>query len=284
MELTVVHGQLYNLTTSRINGWVEVMERLDNHKFANYMYNTSFQMAFAKNVDKKPLGKLFTYVHPKVFSHRSTAAFVDLMDEYDPVLGNIEKNDQKKQAKIDAFVKTLMDSSVMKLMIQLLKIRKIPIVDDLEKFREWFKKLWFTEYPRHSPDGPKDSSAFEHVFLGELYNDKVFGLHNWIRYAVLESRNEIEYLGYRIKKEGTYAEIQFRWRGMLKMCSAMFLKTTPEFDFAFLTMSYLIRPTKVKFRRCWVKMAWYDLEIGNETFLSTVFPKPGNKCDKKSAK
>ncbi|CDW56810.1 placental protein 11 [Trichuris trichiura] len=281
IDFAVVRGELYNLTTSRINDWVEIMERLDNYKINKNMYNVTFHKSSAKNHKKEPLGKLFTYIHPEVFKRRTIVAFIDLMSEYDPVLGHEEKNDEQKRKKIDAFVHAVMESSVMKLMLQLLKIRKIEITQDLAKFREWFKELWFTEYPRKDPNGVKDSSAFEHVFLGEFLDDKVLGMHNWIRFALLEQKNEIEYLGYRIKKEGTYAEVQFKWNGVMKVCSAMFLKTTPEFDMAFLTMSYLVHPTKVKFRGCWLKMAWYDLHIGNETFLSTVFPKPGNKCDSK---
>ena len=37
--------------------------------------------------------------------------------------------------------------------------------------------LWFTLYRREAAN---DSSAFEHVFLGEVRDGKVIGLHNWL--------------------------------------------------------------------------------------------------------
>ena len=37
--------------------------------------------------------------------------------------------------------------------------------------------LWFTLYRQEAAN---DSSAFEHVFLGEVRDGKVIGLHNWL--------------------------------------------------------------------------------------------------------
>ncbi|XP_003376255.1 placental protein 11 [Trichinella spiralis] len=59
--------------------------------------------------------------------------------------------------------------------------------------------LWFDSYSRKN--GPPDSSAFEHVFMGELENQEVHGLHNWIRLAYLESIGALKYSGFVIQRK-----------------------------------------------------------------------------------
>lgn len=45
-------------------------------------------------------------------------------------------------------------------------------------------------------DGQADSSGFEHVFVGELDEGHVKGLHNWIQTMVEESRGNLDYMGF----------------------------------------------------------------------------------------
>ena len=46
----------------------------------------------------------------------------------------------------------------------------------------------------------EDSSAFEHVFVGEKRGAKVLGFHNWIYYYLAERRGETAYRGYVASK------------------------------------------------------------------------------------
>lgn len=57
--------------------------------------------------------------------------------------------------------------------------------------------LWFTPYSR----GKKKvgSSAFEHIFLAELKNNELVGLHNWLYFSHEENRGNLNYLGW-VKK------------------------------------------------------------------------------------
>lgn len=43
------------------------------------------------------------------------------------------------------------------------------------------------------------SSGFEHVFLTELKNNQVSGLHNWLYFNEEEKKHNANYLGYMRK-------------------------------------------------------------------------------------
>ncbi|KNC80689.1 hypothetical protein SARC_06938, partial [Sphaeroforma arctica JP610] len=45
-------------------------------------------------------------------------------------------------------------------------------------------------------DTQNDTSGFEHVFVGEVRNGEVMGLHNWIQFFVEEKAGKIDYKGY----------------------------------------------------------------------------------------
>ena len=50
-----------------------------------------------------------------------------------------------------------------------------------------FAQIWFELYGR-SRGGRKDSSGFEHVFVGEIKDDQVSGFHNWIQFWIEECK------------------------------------------------------------------------------------------------
>nr|CAD7201073.1 unnamed protein product [Timema douglasi] len=64
-------------------------------------------------------------------------------------------------------------------------------------FRNLLHELWFTLYSRGNRK--VGSSAFEHVFLGELKRGEVSGMHNWIYFSHEESLKHANYMGW-IKK------------------------------------------------------------------------------------
>lgn len=49
--------------------------------------------------------------------------------------------------------------------------------------------------------GKIGSSGFEHVFLAEIKNFDISGLHNWLYFHDAEAKNEANYLGYLKKIE-----------------------------------------------------------------------------------
>lgn len=58
------------------------------------------------------------------------------------------------------------------------------------------KTIWFTLYSRGG--GVAGSSGFEHIFMNEIKNNEISGLHNWVYFHDQENygRNNLDYKGY----------------------------------------------------------------------------------------
>lgn len=55
----------------------------------------------------------------------------------------------------------------------------------------------------------KDSSGFEHVFVGESRAKEVIGFHNWIQFYLQEKQGNVDYQGY-IRGRGVRG-VSFSW-------------------------------------------------------------------------
>lgn len=98
--------------------------------------------------------------------------------------------------------------------------------------------------------GPKvyGSSGFEHVFVGEIRNDKVIGFHNWIQLCLQEKAGNCK-LKYRGKtpKAGSLDPYKKRvltynlqWKGAEKPFGTSLLGVSPVFELALYTMVFLV--------------------------------------------
>ena len=58
------------------------------------------------------------------------------------------------------------------------------------------KTVNLTFYPLFSLTRNKDSSGFEHVFVGESRDKEVIGFHNWIQFYLQEKLGNVDYQGY----------------------------------------------------------------------------------------
>lgn len=109
-------------------------------------------------------------------------------------------------------------------------------------------QIWFELY-RRERGGRLDSSGFEHVFIGEVKNEEVSGLHNWLQIALEEQAGRLDYRGYIKPRSQSSSEsdsndhlltIQFRWQGVEKFVGTSFIGTSPEFEMALYTMCFLV--------------------------------------------
>jgi len=124
--------------------------------------------------------------------------------------------------------------------------RKVP--KDHNGFIRLLHKIWFDRYPR-SHGGRKDSSGFEHVFVGEIRDNQVSGFHNWVRFYLEEKNGRIDYRGYIKPKSKTDAladsndhvlTFQFFWKGVEKVMNTGFIGVSPEFEMAVYSTCFLV--------------------------------------------
>jgi poly(U)-specific endoribonuclease len=75
--------------------------------------------------------------------------------------------------------------------------KDINVPSDKEGFMKLLYSIWFDTYnKRDRNSNVNDSSGFEHVFVGEIKNEKVSGFHNWITYYREERSGCIDFRGY----------------------------------------------------------------------------------------
>lgn len=71
------------------------------------------------------------------------------------------------------------------------------VTADPATHRDVLKTIWFNLYSRGM--GKIGSSGFEHVFLSEVKNGTVMGLHNWIYMSEAEKAGDLDYKGWTKK-------------------------------------------------------------------------------------
>ncbi|VDN27515.1 unnamed protein product [Dibothriocephalus latus] len=105
------------------------------------------------------------------------------MGNYKAEVGVKEQETPAEKKEQDAFLNSLVKSPIiMEVHKYLVSIRLAPRTP--RNFRELLRKL------------PNDSSAFEHVFVGEIRKGKVSGFHNWVMFCEQEAKGEIDYHGF----------------------------------------------------------------------------------------
>lgn len=65
---------------------------------------------------------------------------------------------------------------------------------DPKTHRDLLKTIWFSLYSRGN--GRIGSSGFEHVFLSEIKNGTISGLHNALYFNEEEKKGNVNYKGY----------------------------------------------------------------------------------------
>lgn len=122
------------------------------------------------------------------------------------------------------------------------------VPSDVGEFKKLLNRIWFDLYYRERGGRP-DSSGFEHVFVGEIRDEKVSGFHNWIRFYMEERKGNVDYKGYikprsrnnaRTNGDDNILTLQFTWNGYEKFVGTNFIGVSPEFEMALYTMCFLV--------------------------------------------
>jgi len=203
---------------------------------------------------KKPYWKedkaedpLFTHVDKNALNRPTYRTFKALLGNYHSETGKSETFTSHEKHEIDAFLKAIMQTGPMQYCHQYLRAKKgNEIPSSVSGFEKLLHKIWFDLYRRERRN---DSSGFEHVFVGEIKNEKVSGLHNWIQYYSQEKLGAIDYRGYIMPKGRSGAQtnsddnvltIQFFWNGFEKFAGTTLIGTSPEFEMALYTTCFLL--------------------------------------------
>ncbi|ERN15491.1 hypothetical protein AMTRI_Chr03g145590 [Amborella trichopoda] len=222
--------------------------------------------------------KLFTWLNPDIFKQPTYFRFRLLLDNYNPNEGCKEVVTSQERQEQAAFIEEISSTAPIKYLHQYLVHLGIA-PESYEDFKGMLVHLWFDLYNR---GGASSSSAFEHVFVGEIKNkteNEVSGFHNWIQFYLEETMGRVDYQGYIIPRrhrempdsETQLLTVQFEWNGILKSVSSTLVGVSPEFEIALYTLCFYIGEEDNH-----VQLGPYPVNIkcyrfGNEK-IGSVFP------------
>lgn len=135
---------------------------------------------------------LFSYVHDNALDQPTYKLFMKLLNNYEAQLGKSEVVTPEELKEQDDFMNAVVDTNVMKYVHQYLLQRNKTRNSERKQFVDELKDLWFSLYSRKAKN---DSSGFEHVFLGEIKDGEVTGMHNWCHIYMEEKRGHFNYKG-----------------------------------------------------------------------------------------
>uniref|UniRef100_A0A1A9WT30 EndoU domain-containing protein n=1 Tax=Glossina brevipalpis TaxID=37001 RepID=A0A1A9WT30_9MUSC len=168
---------------------------------------------------------------------------------------HVTPNERKEE---NDFVDAVMSTNVMRQAMLFLQNKGI-VTPDPKTHRDLVKELWFTQYSRGN--GKIGSSGFEHVFVNEVKNGTIIGLHNWVYFYDEEKGGRLDYKGYLDQLDlGTKAKVmkvRFTHNGFNKPVNTLFIGTSPELELALYTVCFQLRPD----RTCPVSLGGSNLGI-----------------------
>lgn len=221
---------------------------------------------------------LFDPLPREVLNRPTYSKFIKLLDNYEPKVEMSEKVTNDEKTEMNDFLSAIINTPVMK-KVQEFLISKGKLQRNAD-FKQLLDTIWFTTYPRIR--NVPGSSGFEHVFVGEIKNNAVAGLHNWIQFYILEQSKLVDYQGFfvhlTLRNPVTLLKYKFSWGRVAKPTSTMFIGTSPEFEMGLYTVCFLMRPDE----RCPIRLGTKTLSIQTfslknhgKTFLGSAFPNLG---------
>ncbi|VDD87960.1 unnamed protein product [Enterobius vermicularis] len=231
--------------------------------------------------------KFFKYVDPQLLEKPTFQKLIALNDNFERETGTSEEDTLQEKAEVDAFLDTIMSTKVWETLYSFLHRKGHPYATSEKVFRQWILQLWFYKYSRYR--GVPDSSGFEHVFIGEVKNNEVSGLHNWVRFYLLEQDGSemLDYKGYLIKRyvyfTNVMAALKYSWKKEIKRTGSFLIGTSPEFDMALYTLCFLSRrgrhTCQVEVDGCPLQITSHDLIQRGKVYIGSVFPAAGRMTE-----
>ncbi|CAL8085137.1 unnamed protein product [Calicophoron daubneyi] len=223
----------------------------------DYELNLQGELVRGVTVDRAKQGLFKTLRMDRLNKIPTIRTFVKLLDNYHTRTGVREHVSPIHEKETWDFLNEVMKTEVMKITHKFLSGKGL-VSPTTEGFKRELHKLWFTPYRRRVSG---DSSAFEHVFVGELDDRRreIIGFHNWIHFALQERKNGLDYLGFYFwtcsvqRNQPRLIKISFRTKdSYLKPSGSMLIGTTPEFELALYTVTFLTNRSnpRIQFGPC----------------------------------
>lgn len=193
---------------------------------------------------RKPLFRFVDKDH--FFAMPTYSSFYRLLDNYERETGQSEKVTQQEVHENRHFIDEIVKTKPIQYLHNYL-VAKDLAPEDLQKFKYQLYNLWFGLFSRESHN---DSSAFEHVFVGEIRDGKVIGFHNWIQLFIEERKGGVDYKGFICPRKKRHdpdyvpdaddrlISLNFTWGREEKSVSSTFLGVSPEFEVALYTLCF----------------------------------------------
>ncbi|GBC08398.1 hypothetical protein RclHR1_08090002 [Rhizophagus clarus] len=212
----------------------------------------ALNLVLARKKSDNTSKKLFEFVDAKVGKIPTFQLFYHLLDNYIPQTGIPEEVDTHELEENKAFIKACLETAPMIYTYNYIKAKGI-FKGNMADFEKQLHKIWFDLYSR---EGYDDSSAFEHVFVGEIRDGEAKAFHNWITFYFNEKVGKIDYEGFVSNKKSRHEEepdpnthiieIRFTFEGAKKPFSTSFVGTSPEFELSMYTLLHFLRKENVK--------------------------------------
>ncbi|MFS7924081.1 putative endoU ribonuclease, endoribonuclease EndoU, poly(U)-specific endoribonuclease [Helianthus anomalus] len=223
-------------------------------------------------------GSLFTWLSEDVLTKPTISRFCSLLDNYNPHEGYKEQVTSQEKQEQAAFIEEICRTAPIKYLYKYLCAKGV-VSGDYQEFKRLLTSLWFDLYGRGGTSSC--SSAFEHVFVGEIKNrgeQSVSGFHNWLQFYMEEAKGRVDYQGYIFPRrrgetpdsETQVLTLQFEWKGVLKSVSSTMIGVSPEFEIALYTLCFYMggEDNYVELGPYYVNIKCYRL--GNK--LGSAFP------------
>ncbi|XP_045445744.1 endoribonuclease CG2145-like [Melitaea cinxia] len=224
--------------------------------------------------DKAPLPLLT--IAPEVWNITTIQKMLPLLDNYERDTSDNEHVTAQERNEENAFLDAIMSTTVIRHLMSFLKDKGY-VTPDPKQQRDYLKQMWFGLYSRGK--GKISSSGFEHVFVSELKNLEVLGLHNWIYFSKEESANRINYLGYlkyvTFNNKGAILKMHMNQQGVDKPINSMFIGTSPELEIALYTLCYVTRvdnDCNLKLDSKDIKIITYNYRYRSKNYIGSAFP------------
>ncbi|XP_077296559.1 uncharacterized protein LOC143918471 [Arctopsyche grandis] len=222
----------------------EALLNKDVNNPAKFVTLNSQQKTTSFSKDDLAPEPLFT-IDSAVWNIPTISAMRTLLDNYEQDTTVNEHVTAMEKNEENVFLDAVMATSVMRHLMTFLKEKGI-VTPDPKQQRDLLKQTWFNMYSRGG--GKIGSSGFEHIFLSEIKNNEISGLHNWLYFHTLENARQVNYLGYLkkvdISNKGNILKLHFNLKGIDKPVDSMFVGTSPELEMALYSLCFYTRPDK----------------------------------------